>query len=161
LFYFRNGSLDPNYRAHEIRNQLKTSNSAKLDCRQYVDGSHHYDLPKSVWIIDPEDSHFIDVHIVADGFPNRVSVVAIRNLANIDARNDCLGLLKRLTLRCREIRVSGAKGTARAKSSDVGSRFALGTRIEKKESIAGPALHSKFRMQLMNLLRTLSFGVRC
>ncbi|KAI2512011.1 hypothetical protein MHU86_2299 [Fragilaria crotonensis] len=41
------------------------------------------------------------------------------------------------------IRVSGAKGTARAKSSDVGSMFALGTRIEKKESPTGVAVHSK------------------
>jgi len=39
--------------------------------------------------------------------------------------------------------VSGAKGTARAKSSDVGSMFALGTRIEKKESPTGVAVHSK------------------
>lgn len=136
-------TVPPDYRAHEFLNKLKTSNSAKFDCRHYVDGSHHYNLPESCWIIDPDDTHFIDVHVVVDGTPNRESVVMIRNVTKIGARDDCLGLLKRLTSRCREIRVSGAKGTARAKSSDVGSMFALGTRIEKKESGAGLAVHTK------------------
>lgn len=136
-------TVPPDYRAHEFLNKLRASNSAKFDCRHYVDGSHHYDLPESCWIIDPDSSHFVDIHVVVDGIPNRESVIAIRNVAKIEARDDCLGLLKRLTSRCWEIRVSGAKGTARAKSSDVGSMFALGTRIEKKESPAGLAVHSK------------------
>ena len=125
-------TVPPDFRAHEFLNKLKTSNSAKFDCRHYVDGSHHYDLPESCWIIDLDSSHFVDVHGVVNGIPNRESIVAIRNVTKIGGRGGCLGLLKRLTSWCREIRVSGAKGTGRAKSSDVGSMFALGTRIEKK-----------------------------
>jgi hypothetical protein len=136
-------TVPADYRAHEFRNKLRNSSSAKFDCRHYVDGSHHYNLQESCWIIDPEETHFVDVHVLIDGIPNRESVVAIRNVTKISACDDHLELLERLTLRCRQIRVSGAKGTARAKSSDVGSMFALGTRIEKKESPTGVAVHSK------------------
>jgi len=136
-------NVPPDYRAYEFRNQLKTSSSAKFDCRHYVDGSHHYDIPDSCWVIDPDETHFVDIHVGVVGIPDRESVVLVRNVTKIDAHDDHLELLERLTSRCREIRVSGAKGTARAKSADVGSMFALGTRIETMESPTGPPVYSK------------------
>jgi hypothetical protein len=136
-------NVPPDYRAYEFRNQLKTSSSAKFDCRHYVDGSHHYDIPDSCWVIDADETHFVDVHVGVVGIPDRESVVMVRNVTKIDAHDDHLELLERLTSRCRELRVSGARGTARAKSADVGSMFALGTRVETKESPAGPPVYSK------------------
>ncbi|KAI2495151.1 hypothetical protein MHU86_19382 [Fragilaria crotonensis] len=136
-------NVPPDYRAYEFRNQLKTSSSAKFDCRHYVDGSHHYHIPDSCWVIDPDETHFVDIHVGVVGIPDRESVVLVRNVTKIDAHDDHLELLERLTSRCREIRVSGAKGTARAKSADVGSMFALGTRIETMESPTGPPVYSK------------------
>ncbi|KAI2493935.1 hypothetical protein MHU86_20620 [Fragilaria crotonensis] len=97
----------------------------------------------SCWVIDPDETHFVDIHVGVVGIPDRESVVLVRNVTKIDAHDDHLELLERLTTRCREIRVSGAKGTARAKSADVGSMFALGTRIETMESSTGPPVYSK------------------
>jgi hypothetical protein len=83
----------------------------------------------------PMQTHFVDVVIDIDegkvvGWTrNRESVVMIRNVTKIDARNDHLHLLELLTLGCAQLRVSEAKGTARAKSADVGTMFAIGTRI--------------------------------
>ncbi len=59
----------------------------------------------------------------------------IRNVTKIDAHNDRLHLLQLLTLGCAQLWVSEAKGTARAKSADVGTMFAIGTRIpyEKRD----------------------------
>ena len=152
-------TVPSDYRAHEFRNKLKKSSSAKFDCRHYVDDSHHYNLPESCWIIDPDETHFVDVYVDVDGIPNRESVVAIRNVTKIDACDDHLELLKRLTSRCREIRVSGAKGTARAKSSDVGSMFALGTRIEKKSPRLALLFTAKFRTQPTDVFRMVSSRV--
>ena len=135
-------SVPTNYRAHEFRNRLETSASAKLDCRHYVDGGHHYHLPASCWIIDPDETTTVDVHIGLDGIPNGEAVVMIRNVTKIDAHDDNLELLKRLTLWCREIRVSGAKGSARAKTSDVGCMFPLGTRVQTGESPAGAQVYN-------------------
>jgi hypothetical protein len=71
------------------------------------------------------------------------AVVMIRYVTKIDAHDDYLELLKRLTSRCREIRMSGAKGSARAKSSDVGCMFPLGTRVQQGGSPVGaPPVHN-------------------
>ena len=134
-------SVPTDYRAHEFRNQLKTSASAKLDCRYYVDGSHHYHLPASCWIIFPEETTTVDVHVEVDGITDGEAVIMIRNVTKIDAHDDYLELLKRLTSWCREIRMSGAKGSARAKSSDVGCMFPLGTRVQQGGSPVGAPVH--------------------
>jgi hypothetical protein len=128
-------SVLTNYRAHEFRNQLKTSASTKLDCR-------HYHLPASCWIIDPDKTTTVDVHIGEDGIPDGETVVMIRNVTKIDAHDDNQELLKRLTSWCREIRMSGAKGSARAKSSDPGCMFPLGTRVQTGESPVGAPVHN-------------------
>jgi hypothetical protein len=60
---------------------------------------------------------------------NRESIVMIRNVTKVDAHDDHLELLQQLTLGCTQLRVSEAKGNARSKSSDVGTMFAIGTRI--------------------------------
>ena len=103
-------------------------------------------MPDSCWVIDADETHFVDIHVGVVGIPDRESVVMVRNVTKIDAHDDHLELLERLTSRCRELRVSGAKGTARAKSADVGSMFALGTT-------------AKLCLQRMHVLRTASSGV--
>jgi hypothetical protein len=122
------------YRAHEYRDRLKASSSAKEGCRHYVDGAHHYHLPESCWIVDPNVHHFVDIHITINGIPDRESVVMVRNIGKMDP----LGggqeqLLSRLTKRCTEIRLRGGKGNARSRSSDVGGMFAIGTKITMKK----------------------------
>ena len=59
----------------------------------------------------------------------------IRNVMKIDADAENFELLERLTVQCAELRKSEAKGTARAKSADVGTMFAIGTKIlyERKD----------------------------
>ena len=132
-------TVPPDYRAHQFRNKLGTSNSAKLDCRHYVDASHHYDLPGSCFVIDADETHFVDVHVGVEGGE---SVVMVRNITKMDEHDDHLELLGRLTSWCQEVRQS-ANCTARAKSSDHGSMFALGTRIEINNSPDGPPVYSK------------------
>jgi hypothetical protein len=120
---------------------LLCSNSAKKDGRHYADGCHHYELPKSCWIVDPTKTHLVDIVIglntteVAGGTRSCESVVMIRNVTKIDADADHFKLLERLTVQCAELRKSKAKGTARAKSADVGTMFAIGTKIpyERKD----------------------------
>ena len=57
----------------------------------------------------------------------------IRNVTKVDAHDDHLELLQQLTLGCAQLRVSEARGNARAKSSDVGTMLAIGTRIPYKK----------------------------
>ena len=64
-------TVPPAYRAHEFRNQLITSSSVKYDCRNYVDGSRHYNLPESCWVIDEDETHFVDFHVGVDGILSR------------------------------------------------------------------------------------------
>ncbi|KAI2513045.1 hypothetical protein MHU86_1336 [Fragilaria crotonensis] len=133
------------YRAHEYLDRLKASSSAREGCRHYVDGARHTDLPESCWIIDPNVHHFVDVHIAIDEIPDRVSVVMVRNVGKMDPRDDRQQLLDELTERCSAIKLAGGKGTARAKSSDVGGMIAIGTRItvKKGDSVDCPAVHDK------------------
>jgi hypothetical protein len=134
------------YRAHEYLDRLKASSSAREGCRHYVDGARHTDLPESCWIIDPNVHHFVDVHIAIDEIPHRVSVVMVRNVGKMDPRDDRQQLLDELTERCGAIKLAGGKGTARAKSSDVGGMIAIGTRItvKKGDSVDCPAVqHNK------------------
>jgi hypothetical protein len=126
-------SVPTNYRAHEYRDRLKASPSAKEGCRHYVDGSRHYDLPESCWIVDPNAHHFVDVHITIDGIPDRESVVMVRNVGKMDPRDNRQQFLSCLTERCTAIRLVNGKGTARAKSSDVGGMIAIGNRVVRKK----------------------------
>ncbi|KAI2493085.1 hypothetical protein MHU86_21469 [Fragilaria crotonensis] len=130
---------------HEYLDRLKASSSAREGCRHYVDGARHTDLPESCWIIDPNVHHFVDVHIAIDEIPDRVSVVMVRNVGKMDPRDDRQQLLDELTERCSAIKLAGGKGTARAKSSDVGGMIAIGTRItvKKGDSVDCPAVHDK------------------
>jgi hypothetical protein len=134
-------TVPSDYRAAAYQQLLLYANSAKKDGRHYVDGCWHYELPESCWIINPMETHFVDVIMdidmgdVVGGTRNRESVVMIRNVTKVDAHDDHLKLLEQVTLGCAQLRVSEAKGTARAKSADVGTMFAIGTRIpyEKKD----------------------------
>jgi len=134
-------TVPTDYRAAAYQQLLLCSNSAKKDGRHYVDGCRHYELPKSCLIIDPTKTHFVDIFVglnttdVVGGTCNRESVVMIRNVTKIDADADHFELLERLTVQCAELRKSEAKGTARAKSADVGTMFAIGTKIpyERKD----------------------------
>ncbi len=108
---------------------LLCSNSAKKDGR-------HNELPKSCWIIDPTKTRFGDIVVdlntteVVCGTRKRESVVMIRNVTKIDADADHFKLLERLTVQQHaELQKSEAKGTARAKSADVGTMVAIGTKI--------------------------------
>ena len=131
------------YRAATYQQLLLRANSAKKDGRHYVDGCWYYELPESCWIVNLMETHFVDIIIdidmggVVGGTCNRESVVMIRNvLAKVDAHNDHLKLLKQLTLGCTQLRVSEAKGTARAKSADVGMMFGIGTMCPTREVIS-------------------------
>ena len=121
------------YRAHEYRDRLKASSSAREGCRHYVDGARHYNLPESCWKIDPSTHHFVDLRITENGTPYRESVVMVRNVGKMDPHDDRQQFLSRLTGRCAAIRLANGKGTARAKSSDVGGMIAIGTRIIVKK----------------------------
>jgi hypothetical protein len=138
-------TVPPDYRAAAYQRLLLHANSAKKDGRHYVDGCHHYELPESCWIVDPATTHFVDIIVgidttnVVGGTRDRESVVMIRNLTKIDVNADHCELLGSLTGQCSEFRKSEAKGTARARSADVGTMFAIGTRIpyERKDPGTG------------------------
>ena len=85
-------TVPPDYRAHQFRNKLGASNSAKLDCRHYVNASHHYDLPGCCYVIDADETPFVDVHVGVEGGE---SVVMIRNITKMDGHDDHLELLGR------------------------------------------------------------------
>ena len=67
------------------------------------------------------------------GTCKRESIGMIRNVTKVDAHDDHLEILQQLTLGCAQLRVSEARGNARAKSSDVGTMLAIGTRIPYKK----------------------------
>ena len=135
-------TVPSDYRAAAYQQLLLCSNSAKKDGRHYVDGCHHYELPGSCWIIDPTVTHFVDIIVKIDTpevvgrTRDRESVVMIRNVTGIDVEADHFELLGRLTGQCAKFRRTEAKGTARAKSADVGTMFAIGTKIpyERKDT---------------------------
>jgi hypothetical protein len=91
------------------------------------------------------ESHFVDIVIEIDtsnvvgGTRNRESIGMLRNVTKVDVQDDHLESLQQLTLGCAQLRVSKARTDARAKSSDVGTMFAIGTRIpyEKKDGDLG------------------------
>ena len=70
---------------------------------------------------------------VVGGTFNRESIGMICNVTKVDVLDDHLESLQQLTLGCAQLRVSEAKGNARANSSDVGTMFAIGTRIPYKK----------------------------
>jgi hypothetical protein len=91
------------------------------------------------------ESHFVDIVIEIDtsnvvgGTFNRESIGIICNVTKVDVLDDHLESLQQLTLGCAQLRVSEARGDARAKSSDVGTMLDIGTRIpyEKKNGDLG------------------------
>jgi hypothetical protein len=140
--YYRD--VTSNYCAHEFRDRLKVSSSARKGCRHYVDGARHCNLPGSCWIVDLNAHHFID-HITENGIPDRESVVMVRNIGKMNPHDNRQPFLSRLTGRCTAIRLTNGKGTARAKCSNVGGMIAIGTRIIMKnhDSADRPTVHCK------------------
>jgi hypothetical protein len=98
--------------------------------------------------VDPATTHFVDIIVgidttnVVGGTRDCESVVMIRNLTKIDVNADHCELLGSLTGQCSEFRKSEAKGTARARSADVGTMFAIGTRIPYERKDPGTRDHS-------------------
>jgi hypothetical protein len=127
------GTCPHDYLAAEYQHRLASSSSAKKDGRHYVGGYLHYRLPASCWIINPNGTHFVDIMVDIDTIVgetrNRQSVVMIRNVTRIDAKDECLGLLRRITAHNTALRKAEAKGYARHKCEDVGTMHAIGTRI--------------------------------
>jgi hypothetical protein len=124
---------------HNIGSSFSARTSTTKIGGHYVEGCLHYELPPTCWMIDPKTNHFVDIILeinasnVVGGTLNRESVVMIRNVMGIDAHDDRLDLLERLTQVCTEIRKLGAKGNARSDSKDVGAMFAIGTKIPYKK----------------------------
>ena len=138
-------SLPTTAPTNTLLDRLKACSSAREGCWHYVDGTHHTDLSKSCWIIDPNAHHFVDVHLTINEIPDRVPVVVVRNVGKMDPRDDRQQLLDELTERCTAIRLAGGEVTARAKSSEVGGMIAIGTRItvKKGDPVDCPTVHNK------------------
>jgi hypothetical protein len=158
--------IPSDYRAAQYQLELLNANSAKKDGRHYVDGAHHYVLPESCLIVDPNATHFVDIYIgidnskVVGGIRNRESVVMVRNVTKMNPHGDHMELLEQLTSQCAELRMSEAEGTARARSADVGTIFALGTKIpyEKKDpstKLPNPAPYAANGYVSESLLRNM------
>ena len=125
-------SVPHEYRAHDYRNRLETSRSAREGCRWYVTGAHHYDVPPSCLIIDPKLENFVDIWTEIDGIPCRYSVVSVRYVSSVSDghdgdRENMLGAIQQ---HCQRFRCSNSsRGTVRANSSDVGWMIPIGSRI--------------------------------
>ena len=107
--------------AAEYQHLLASANCAKKD-------GHHYGLPKSCWIIDPFDTHFVDIMDDTDdvgGTRNRQSVVMVRNVTKIDGDGICTDFLDYITAHNVRLRKAGSKGCARPKGEDVGTMIQL------------------------------------
>jgi hypothetical protein len=95
-------------------------------------------------MIDADETHFVDLMVDVDttvgGTRNRQSVVMIRNVTRIDANDEYLGLLGRVTAHNTALRKAEAKGYARHKCEDVGTMHAIGTRIplDSREGTTAP-----------------------
>jgi hypothetical protein len=133
------------YLAAEYRLRLASSSSAKKDGRHYVGGFLHYRLSASCWMIDANDTQFVDLMVDVDrtvgGTRNRQSVVMIRNLlTSIDTNDEYLGLLVRVTAHNTALRKAEVKGYARHKCEDIGTMHAIGTQIplDSREDMTAP-----------------------
>ena len=125
-------TVPKDYQAAEYRRLFRSANSAKKDGRHYVRGCHHYNLPASCWIINPMDTHFVDIMVDTDavgGTRNRQSVVMVRNVTKVDKDNPYTDSLDHITAHNVLFRKSKAKGSARSRSVDVGRMHAIGTAI--------------------------------
>ena len=134
--------------------RLDKSNSVRKDGHHNVPGCHHYDMEDAagmVWIIDPTTEHNIDVMIDVTPTPSlcmdRQLVLMIRNLMVLgddedreseeysdewDEDKHLVGALNHITFHNRMLRKSaGSVAGARANAGDVGTMYALGTRIAK------------------------------
>jgi hypothetical protein len=95
-------------------------------------------------MIDADDTHFVDLMVDVDttvgGTRNRQSIVMIRNVTKIDADDEYLGLLGRVTAHNTALRKAEAKGYARHKCEDVGTMHDIGTQIplDSREGATAP-----------------------
>ena len=126
------GTVPPDYLAAEYQRLLASANSAKKDGRHYANECRHYRLPESCWIIDPMDTHFVDIMVDTDnagGTKNRQSVVMVQNVTKIDMDGGYTGFLDHITAHNARLWRAEAKGYARPKGDDVGTMYAIGTGI--------------------------------
>ncbi len=127
------GTCSHDYLAAEYHLRLVSLSSAKKDGHHCVGGYPHYRLPAYCHVIHANDTHFVDLMVDTDatvgGTRNRQFVFMIQNVTRIDADEEYLGLLGRVTAHNTALRKAEAKGYARQKCEDVGTIHAIGTRI--------------------------------
>lgn len=160
-------TVPQDYQAAEYRRLFVSANSAKKDGRHYVRGCHHYALPESCWIINPMDTHFVDIMIDTDavgGTRNRQSVVMVRNVTKVDKDNPYTNSLDHITAHNVLLRKAKPNGSARSKSVDVGKMHAIGTAIPLRG--VGTVPFAANRKVLEDVLRQLvvnlsKVGSRC
>jgi hypothetical protein len=138
------------YLALEYNRRLALAKSAKKHGRHYANGCHHYRLPDTCWMIDPAVSHCVDIMVdvaTVGQCANRQSVVMIRNVLLMDTEDDDadqqlevhlipdddererLEALSHITAHNTLLQKRVESGSARAKSGDVGTMHAIGTRV--------------------------------
>ena len=151
---------------------LAKANSAKQHGRHYVDGCHHYRLPDACWIIDPEETPYVDIWIdITDedngsGARNRQSVVMIRNVLSMPESPDVNNamLLEGISSTLAAFRKSESTSAARGKTNDYGRMVPIGTRVPETGRGTLPfAANKHFREHtLRNLVANLaSVGRQC
>jgi hypothetical protein len=127
------GTCPCDYLAAEYQLRLASSSNAKKDSLHCAGRYLHYRLPASCWIIDTNNAHFVDLMVdtnaTVGGTRNRQSVVMIWNVTRIDADDEYLGLLGRVTSRNAALRKVEAKGHATHECENVETMHASGTRI--------------------------------
>lgn len=150
VFFGEDTSAWPHeYRMLEYNERLATANSARVHGRHYANGCHHYKIPDTCWVINPENAvyHCLDllVDVATVGLcAHRQSVVMIRNFLEMETKSDgdddldegihnCgdrEDVLAKITehnaLLCRQAPTGGA----RARGDDVGTMHTIGTRVE-------------------------------
>lgn len=136
------------YLAAEYNRRLAHANSARKDGRHYAASCHHFRLPESCWIIDPNKVNNMDLVVdVADRvhFRNRQSVIMIRHgmpgilksgshqgdhdkiPKDTDEVDEALGII---THHNSVLRRRSSKGGARARGGDAGTMHAIGTLVD-------------------------------
>ena len=120
------------YLAAEYNKRLVGANSARKDGRHYAPSCHHFRIPETCWIIDPQMMNNVDliVDVAKMGqFNDRQSVVMIRHALVVDGEE---GVLNDITLHNEVLRRQSSKGSARAKGGDVGTMHSIGTLVDLK-----------------------------
>ena len=54
-------TVPSDYRSAAYQELLLIANCAKKDGRHYIDGCRHYELSESCWIVDPMETHFVNM----------------------------------------------------------------------------------------------------